>query len=100
LQLQPTIVDPDSTQLQILELIGQPVRPTNRAIEQLLSKQLLKFVFEECAENNASGPLLHLTGKFDIKITLAFELDRAVGLDYFISRLDCGGVWQSLILTF
>jgi hypothetical protein len=88
LQLKPTVVNPDGTQLQILELLWQPVGPPDGAIEQLLSKQLLKFVFEECAENNASRSLLHFSGKFDIEVTLPLELDHAVTLHEPVGGFD------------
>jgi hypothetical protein len=100
LQLQPTIVDPNGTQLQVFELLWKPIGPSHRRIEQLLTKQLLKFAFEECPEYDASGPLLHFTGKFDIKLTLSHQLNRPVGLDEPVSRLDRCGIGQGLVLAF
>ena len=97
LQLQPAIIDPDSTQLQIFELRWKPIGPSHRTIEQLVSKQLLKFAFEECAENDAPGPLLHFSGKLDIEVSLTLKLDRAVGLHKLVRRLDRRGVWQRLV---
>ena len=53
LQLHPTVVDRDTAKLQIAELLGEAVGPTHGFIEQLRTKQLFEFVFEECAERNA-----------------------------------------------
>ena len=60
---------------------------------------MLKFVFEECPEYNASGPLLHFTGKFDIELTLTDQLNRPVGLNEPVSSLDRRGVGQGLVLA-
>lgn len=53
LELQPPVIEGDGAEVQVAELFGESICPTDGFIEQLRAKQLLEFVLEECAEGNA-----------------------------------------------
>jgi hypothetical protein len=96
LELHPAVVDCQRRELQVSELVGQSLGPTERFIEQFWAEQLLKFVSEECSESHGFNASLLFAAKFDIDIAITDQLDGSISNIDPVRSLNRGGFVETL----